>query len=166
MESERDAILARLTLFPGRLAEAARAVAAADDAAGGPPAGEWSARENVGDLIAVERAVWHARLDGLAVLPAGEEPAWTWFEPGPVEDPDAATLESALALFARERSATLARLDALDEAGWSRTGIHATYGRLDVAGLLGIAADHDDEHIRTMTAGRTGLARQDRGGRT
>jgi hypothetical protein len=161
MTSERDAILARLTLFPGRLARVARAVAAADDAADGPPPGEWSARENVAHLIAVERAVWHARLDGIAALPAGEEAAWAWVEPGPLDEPDASTLESALALFARERSATLSRLDAFDDAAWARTGIHAAYGRLDLAGLLGVAADHDDEHIATMTASRAGLARQD-----
>jgi hypothetical protein len=154
MTPEREAILSRLTLFPGRLARVAREVAAADDAAGGPPDGEWTARENVAHLVAVEREVWHARLDGLAALAPGEEPAWTWTEPGPVEEPDAATLESVLALFARERASTLARLDDLDEAGWARTGIHAAYGRLDVVRLLGVAADHDDEHLRTMTAGR------------
>jgi hypothetical protein len=154
MTSERDHAIVRLTMFPGRLAEVARAVAAADDAAGGPPSGEWTARQNVAHLVAVERAVWHARLDGLAALPPGEEPAWSRVEPSPVEEPDTATLESALALFARERTATMARLDTLDEAGWARTGVHASYGRLDVAGLLGVAAGHDDEHITTMTAGR------------
>lgn len=158
MTPEREARIARLTLFPGRLAEVARTVAAADDAAGAPPPGEWTARENVAHLVAVERAVWHARLDGLAALAPGEEASWSWIEPGPVDEPDATTLESALALFARERAATLARLDALDEAGWARIGVHATYGRLDVAGLLDLAADHDDEHVRNMRTGRTGLA--------
>lgn len=158
MTPEREEILARLTMFPGRLAEMARRVAAADDAVGGPPQGEWSARENVAHLVAVERAVWHARLDGLSTLPSGEAAAWSWVEPGPADEPDVATLESALALFARERASTLARLDALDEAGWARTGVHATYGRLDVVGLLALAADHDDEHITNMRKGRTGLA--------
>jgi hypothetical protein len=158
MTPEREAVLSRLTLFPGRLARVAREVAAADDAADGPPPGEWTARENVAHLVAVERAVWHARLDALAALPPGEEASWTWIEPGPVDEPDAATLESALALFARERASTMARLDALDEAAWARTGIHSAYGRLDLIGLLGVAADHDDEHITNMRNGRAGLA--------
>ncbi len=154
----RAIVLSRLAGFPDRLAAAARSVASADDAAGGPPAGEWTARENVAHLVAVERDVWHQRLDHLAVLPAGEEAAWSWTEPGPVAGPEAATLASALALFAAERAATLARLAALDEAGWARIGVHDTYGRMDIAGLLGIAADHDDEHIANMRNGRAGLA--------
>jgi hypothetical protein len=45
------------------------------------------------------------------------------------------------------RAATVARLDALDAAGWARTGRHATYGVLDVTALLRIALDHDEEHL-------------------
>ncbi len=33
----------------------------------------------------------------------------------------------------------------------SRTGVHATYGRLDVAGLLRLAIDHDEEHLAGLT---------------
>ncbi len=150
----RAAALKRLTQFPVRLGVVAHAVADADEAAGGPPAGEWSARENVAHLVAVERTVWQARLDGLAALPPGEEPVWAWTEPGPVEDPDVATLDGALAVFAAERGRTLTRLNALDDAGWARTGTHATYGPLDVAALLRIAANHDDEHVTNMTNGR------------
>lgn len=150
----RATLLSRLAAFPEILEQTAWTVDEADEAAGGPPAGEWTARENVAHLVAVERDVWHARLDGIAVLPAGEEPAWSWTEPGPVDDPEATELEGALDLFAEVREATLARLAALDEAGWARTGIHATYGRLDIAGLLGIAADHDDEHLANMQKGR------------
>jgi hypothetical protein len=41
---------------------------------------------------------------------------------------------------------------AFDDAGWARTGVHATYGRLDVAALLRLAADHDDEHLAALEA--------------
>jgi hypothetical protein len=44
----------------------------------------------------------------------------------------------------------MATLDALDEAGWARTGTHATFGVLDVAGLMVRAIDHDDEHLRSF----------------
>ena len=35
----------------------------------------------------------------------------------------------------------------LDEAGWARTGRHATFGQLDAEGLLRLAVDHDEEHL-------------------
>jgi hypothetical protein len=149
MAEQREATIERLAAFPARLAGAAGRVESAEP--GGPPAGEWSAREVVGHLVAVEAAVWQARLDQLAADPA--EPAWSWWEPAPVTDPAAATLEGALGLFAAARAATMARVAALDEAGWARTGAHAVYGRLDVAALLRVAADHDEEHLAGL-AGR------------
>lgn len=175
----RLAVVARLGAVPARLSALARAVDAAEAQAGagagaqvgaaagaqagaqagagagaeaqtGPPAGEWSPRDVVAHLVAVEGVVWQARLDTLG--PDRKEPSWSWTEPGPLEDGAAATLEGALALFAAGRALTLARLAALDDAGWARTGIHATYGRLDVAGLMRIAAEHDDEHLDALEA--------------
>ncbi len=148
MDAVRAEVVARLAGFPARLAVVA-GHAASSEAIDGPPPGEWSAREVVAHLVAVEGAVWQARLEQLAADPA--EPTWSWWEPAPVTDPAAATLEGALGLFAAAREATLARVAALDEAGWARTGAHAVYGRLDVAALLGIAADHDDEHLAGLT---------------
>jgi hypothetical protein len=149
MVGQREAIVERLASFPARLAGAAQRVESVE--AEGPPAGEWSAREVVAHLVAVEAAVWQARLEQLAADPA--EPTWSWWEPAPVTDPAATTLEGALGLFAAARAATMARVAALDEAGWARTGAHAVYGRLDVAALLRVAADHDEEHLAGL-AGR------------
>jgi hypothetical protein len=143
----RLAVVARLGAFPARLAAFAQAVAGAE-AAAGPPDGEWTPRDVVAHLVAVEGVVWQARLDMLA--PDGSEPAWSWTEPGPIEDPAAATLDGALALFEGGRALTLSRLEAMDDAGWARTGIHATFGRLDVAGLMRVAADHDEEHLAAL----------------
>jgi hypothetical protein len=145
----RVAVVARLGSFPARLASVARAVAQAE-AVSGPPRGEWTPRDVVAHLVAVEGVVWHERLDMLGASP--EEPAWTWTEPGPLDDPSAATLDGALALFDAGRALTLSRLAALDDDGWARTGVHATYGRLDVAGLMRVAADHDDEHLAALEA--------------
>jgi hypothetical protein len=136
--TERGALVDRLIAGPRRIAAAA--AAAAD-----PTPGEWSAHQVVGHLVSVEPLVWQARLDGLAA--STEEPAWSWTEPGVSDAPEAATLEGAVELFAVLRASTVARVSALDEAGWARTGLHATYGRLDVAGLIRIAADHDDDHL-------------------
>ena len=140
-------VVARLEAFPARLGAVARAVATREVVTG-PPTGEWTARDMVAHLVAVERVVWQARLDTLG--PDGSEPQWPYAEPGPVDDPDAASLDGALSVFSAERTATLARVAALGADDWTRTGVHATYGRLDVAGLLGVAADHDDEHLAAL----------------
>ena len=132
----------RLAAFPAVLAGAARA--APQD----PPApGEWTPIEIVRHLIAVEEEVWHRRL---GQLQAEEHPRWRWVEPGQWLGTPAADLEEVLATHARVRSATLALLDALGPDGWARTGTHDTYGELDVAGLLTVAADHDDEHLASL----------------
>jgi DinB superfamily len=136
---ERSELLARFASAPGRMASAAAAAAAPTDP------DEWSAVEVLGHLVSVEPLVWQARLDSLTA--SDDEPSWSWTEPGVSDSPEAATLDGALRLFAALRAATVARVAALDDAGWARTGLHATYGRLDVAGLIGIAADHDDDHL-------------------
>lgn len=137
----REAVVEALRSFPLRLAAGASAVA------GPPPPGEWSAVEVVGHLIAVERIVWQARLQQVASEVA---PHWPWTEPRFDDGPVGRPLEILLATFDQERAATLAIVDGLDEDGWARIGIHATYGRLDVAGLLELAVDHDAEHLAAV----------------
>ena len=159
--ASRLALVARLGAVPARLSALAREVDATEseargseaEAEAGAPDGEWTPRDVVAHLVAVEGVVWQIRLDSLRAVGAGvEEPAWTWTEPGPLEDPAAATLDGALALFEAGRALTLARLAALDDAGWARTGVHGTYGRLDVAGLRRVAAEHDDDHLAALEA--------------
>jgi hypothetical protein len=65
-------------------------------------------------------------------------------------------LSDVLDAFADARAATLARTRGLDDGGWARVGVHATYGRLDVAGLLAVALDHDRDHLDGLgAAGRS-----------
>jgi DinB superfamily len=113
------------------------------------PDGEWEPREVVRHLIAVDREVWSARLDQ---LDQEAEPRWAWVEPrfdaGPADRP----LETLLYQFAAGREALIERLDDLDDAGWARVGIHATFGRLDVAGLIAKAVEHDREHLEQLDA--------------
>src|SRR5574340_1212083 len=66
----RRAVVERLASAPERLETAARLAAVAVAAAGGT-AGEWSPVENVRHLIAVEGAVWHARLRALELAEPG-----------------------------------------------------------------------------------------------
>jgi hypothetical protein len=139
MTSEQRFLRDALAAVPDRLAlaiPAARPV----------PAGEWTPREVLLHLLAVEDEVWHARLRQLATEP---EPRWPWFEPG-LASFSADSWDEVLDAFRASRAATVAQLDDLDEAGWARSGVHERYGRLDVAALLQRALEHDEEHIASF----------------
>jgi hypothetical protein len=134
----------RLATVPDRLTAAARS--AVDRPV---PAGEWSPSEVVRHLIAVEDEVWHSRLRQLA---SADRPTWPWVEPAPWQGAPGATLEELLAIFADRRRETVAILDGFDDATWSRTGIHATWGETGVVALIQRALDHDGEHIAGFAA--------------
>jgi DinB family protein len=140
--TDEPPVRARLAAFPARLADAART--APQHA---PAPGEWTPNEIVRHLIAVEEDVWHRRLGQLRTE---EHPRWRWVEPGQWLGAPGAGLEDVLASHGRVRAATLRILDALGPAGWARTGTHDTFGELDVAGLMTVAADHDDEHLASL----------------
>lgn len=110
--------------------------------------GEWGPTEVIRHLIAVEDEVWQSRL---AQLAAEDDPQWGWTEPGLAPGLDDAPLETIRALFAAARMTTVATIRALDDAGWGRYGTHATYGILDIEGLLRIAVDHDESHLEGLT---------------
>ena len=137
------ALVDRLAAVPDRLSEVATSAPA-------PPPGEWTTSEVVRHLIAVEQEVWLPRL---AKLETEEHPQWEWAEPGPWPGDPGATLDELLDRYRGLRAATLARLAALDDAGWARTGTHQTFGELDVAGLMTKAIDHDEEHVAGLAAG-------------
>ena len=132
----------RLAEVPRRLAVATRAAAAEPTAAG-----EWTPADVVRHLIAVEEEVWHGRLRQLA---AEERPRWPWTEPDRWLGAPDASLEDLLIVYADRRGTTIAILGELGDAGWARTGEHATYGVLDVAALMTKAIDHDDEHLESF----------------
>ena len=150
--------LATLAAFPGRLASAARA------GSGRPvPDGEWTVEQVVRHLVAVETDVHQRRLHDLATQ---TEPTWSWTEPGPWTGEPELDLEGVLRRFAALRKETLAILGALDEAGWARAGRHETFGRLDVAGLVRNAVDHDAQHLAGLGAspGQAAVPPRDRTG--
>lgn len=138
----RAALVAAFAGFPDRLASAAAA------AADRPVArGEWGPAEIVRHLIAVEDEVWQSRL---AQVAAEDDPLWGWTEPGLAPGLDDAPLDAILVVFAAARMTTVATIRALDDVGWARYGTHATYGILDIGGLLRIAVDHDDRHLEGL----------------
>ena len=136
---DRQARLEAFAAFPQRLEAVARA------AAGRPTAiGEWGPSEVVRHLVAVEREVWQARFEQIAVQ---DDPHWGWTEPGLEPGLEGASLDENLTAFEARRAATAASVRVLDDAGWARFGTHVTYGVLDVAGLLNLAIDHDEDHL-------------------
>lgn len=136
---DRAELLAALTAFPARLGDAAHAAVARPT-----PVGEWSPSQVVRHLIACEVEVHQARLADLATH---EDPRWSWTEPGPWPGEPELTLDGLLGRFARLRAETTGTAVALDDAGWARTGTHATLGVWDVGGLLANAIAHDEEHL-------------------
>jgi hypothetical protein len=146
MIDQRRDLLGRLRAIPVALAAAARG-ASPDVLA----PGEWTPSDVVRHLIAVEQLVWHARL---ADLTSTQQPTWPWTEPDRWLGDPGAPLVQLLSTYEAVRATTMATLDALDDAGWARTGTHATYGVLDVAGLMTLAVDHDEEHLRSFEASR------------
>jgi hypothetical protein len=138
----RAELLAALTAYPDRLADAARAVAERP-----VPDGEWTPEQVVRHLIAVEVEVHQARFTDLE---RDQDPTWDWAEPGPWPGEPELTLDQLLERFAHLRAETIATVDGWDDAAWARAGTHTTYGSLDVAGLVRNATTHDEEHLRGL----------------
>jgi len=109
--------------------------------------GEWGPAEVVRHLIAVEGEVWQSRLARVAVE---DDPHWPWTEPGLAPGFDMASLETIVVAFAAARATTARTIRELDDAGWARHGTHATYGVLDIEGLLRLATDHDESHLEGL----------------
>ncbi|MFL5686729.1 MAG: DinB family protein [Chloroflexota bacterium] len=140
---ERDERLERLASFPDVVADAAHAAAARPT-----PEGEWTPEQVARHLIAVDLEVHQRRLRDIA---AEDEPSWSWQEPGPWPHEPGLGLDGVLERFAAVRADTLSMYGALDDGGWARVGRHATFGRLDADGLLGLVVDHDAEHLEGLT---------------
>lgn len=134
----RNDRLEAFATFPARLRDAALAAPVLP-----AKAGDWTPTEVVRHLIAVEEEVHVRRLREVTTQ---DDPHWTWTEPG-LAPGDDATLDDVLTAFTVARAATVSMYQALGDAGWNRAGTHATFGRLDVAGLLQLAIDHDIEHL-------------------
>jgi hypothetical protein len=133
--SLRDAIAA----VPDRLADVIPGATPA-------PPGEWTPEHVVRHLLAVDEEVWLPRLRALVTE---SEPHWPWYEPG-LSSAEADGWRGVLEHFRRSRGLVIAYLDGLDDTGWARTGMHETFGRLDVAGLMRRALDHDEEHLASF----------------
>ena len=138
-----DDLVETFARFPDRFAQAARAAETQP-----LPEGEWDPSDIARHLIAVEREVWWTRF---ASIVNEDEPHWSWTEPGLEPGLDGLPLGAILERFAAARARSVTILDGFDAAAWARTGVHATYGRLDAVGLLRIVTDHDAEHLASLS---------------
>jgi hypothetical protein len=139
----REELVETFAGFPDRFAQSSRAAETHPIAEG-----DWGPSEITRHLIAVEREVWWTRF---ASIVEEDEPHWAWTEPGLEPGLDGVPLAEILERFAAARARSVTILDGFDDAAWARTGVHATYGRLDASGLLRIVNDHDAEHLASLS---------------
>ena len=107
---------------------------------------EWSARENLAHL-ARHHAVFIARLRRLL---AEDRPALGRYRAE--EDPDwpawaALPLDEVVARLRALRAELIALVGALSQTASARTGLHPTFGELDVAGWLDFFLLHEAHHL-------------------
>jgi len=138
----RRTVLAALGSVPDRLTIATQVVDREAPAPGG-----WSPSDVVRHLIAVEREVWQPRL---AQLATEDHPRWAWAEPDRWTGEPGAALERLVEVYRVARASTIDAMTALGDDGWARTGSHATFGEVNVAGLMSRAVEHDEEHLRSL----------------
>lgn len=138
----RAELVARFAATPARLSATAHAADVRPVAAG-----EWTVREIVRHLIAVDLEVWAPRLRDLRET---TDPRWDWVEPRFDAGAPDRSLEVLLGAFADGRRALVDGIVDLDPTGWTRTGTHATFGILDVTDILERVIEHDDEHLTTI----------------
>jgi hypothetical protein len=124
----------------------ARATPAGLDAR--PRPGEWSARENLAHL-ARHHAVF---LDRLRRLVTEDRPALGRYRAE--DDPEWASWQTLppgelLTRLRALRAELVAIVRSLSPADSARTGVHPTFGEMDVAGWLGFFLLHEAHHLYT-----------------
>ncbi len=140
-------LLVELIMSADRLVQSSQSAASIE--------GQWTPSVVLGHLSQVDEQVWGVRIDQMVdALEAGSNPpAFTWWEPDPVETENrysSYTLEAASAELMAGRTRLLTRLRALTEAQWQATGVHDVFGELDISTLLIEVLRHDEEHRATL----------------
>jgi hypothetical protein len=120
-----------------------------------PAAGGFSLVENVWHLADLEREAYGSRIARLLEEP---EPALPNFDGDRVareRDYQKRSLAEGLAAFARARRRNLDRLRALPAGAWRRAGAQESVGRVTLADVPRMMAEHDRSHgedIRALLA--------------
>jgi DinB superfamily len=147
-ESEREAILERLSRMPGHLADAARRLGAWDTRS--PEGGGFSLVEHVWHLADLEQEAYAVRIRRIR---DEDEPV--------LADFDGARLAAerkyrrreigqGLLAFARARSANLAALRQVSTGEWGRRAVQDEVGPIALDDIPRMMEEHDESHRREI----------------
>ena len=120
-----------------------------------PVPGEWTPGTVLGHVAEVDEQVWLARLNLMvhAARNAEGPPKFQWWEPDPVETAvryEGWGLEGCAQRVLAARVNLVCRLKELTTEDWQARAVHATWGEVDVRGLLEHVFDHDEEHLASL----------------
>lgn len=147
MPIPHSVLIVELLMSADRVITAARTAPQADDADAWPPA------VIIGHLGQVDEQVWIPRIDAMVAAIGSPEPEFTWWEPDPEKTRAAfagASVDDAAARLLASRTSLLHRLRNLTDEQWAASARHATFGELDVEGLLIQVLGHDEEHRASL----------------
>ena len=116
-----------------------------------PIDGEWPPAVILGHLVQVDEQVWLERINLMvdAKNAGNAAPEFAWWEPDPEKTFEVYkdhSVESASAELITSRTKLLTRLRELSESDWEATGVHSTFGVIDISALLIELLRHDEEH--------------------
>ncbi len=111
----------------------------------------WSIQENVGHLLDLE-PLWYGRLADILAGTETMREADLTNRATHEADQNAASIDTLMKSFRRERQAFVTRLDQLDPQAFSRSAIHPRLLQpMRLVDLCLFTADHDDYHLARMT---------------
>ena len=117
--------------------------------------GEWTPATILGHVSQVDEQVWLVRIDQMvhAHRDGAVVPNYEWWEPDAEETAvtfEGVTLDDAAGLVMASRISILTKLRDLADEDWDARAIHATFGEIDVRGLVLEILAHDEEHRASL----------------
>ncbi|HEY7525060.1 MAG TPA: DinB family protein [Candidatus Limnocylindrales bacterium] len=124
-----------------------------------PQPGEWSARDTLDHLLGTE-AILAGRIARMLTEDEPDVAAVTVGDVGPPSDEgpgaSAAAASRLLAEFLAAREGTIARLKALGDNDWNRSGRHPEWGRVTIRSQAAYFARHQASHAAQLAAAAEG----------
>lgn len=147
MAISSSVLLVELIMSADRMIQSAQKAQAID--------GEWSPAVILGHVSQVDEQVWMPRIESMidALAQGAAAPAFSWWEPDPkaTEEKFAEfSLEDSSAELMAGRTRLVTFLRGFTPEQWAATGIHDTFGELDISGLLIEILRHDEEHRASL----------------
>lgn len=137
-----DAILDDLLASQALLVAMTRVIADDESAR----VGAWTLRDIAAHLATTEKECFEPRIRAMA---AGERPIFEWYS-NDERDFDGIQLEEALVEWAETRGRLVTYVRDLSVEDRRGIGIHSTYGEITVDEYLGIALEHDHDHLGSI----------------